>query len=516
MSTQETPERPRRHRRLTVVSVAAAVLLAGGGGAYWASSAADDGAGGPASGGGSGPPPLTLDGLGQEEAGGGREPGIAPGEPDPNGVFYRAGGPLPDGPERAAVHRPAGGVTAEKVRAVAEALDVAGEPVHRHGRWRVGGHRDGSGPTLTVGAEQAAGSWSFVRYAPASDDKCGKPDGRSRTLPAPCPGGPVGGPGASGGDPVPAAEAKRQVRPVLRALGLGGARLDASATQGALRTVVARPEVAGVPTHDWSSTFTVAGDGRLVRGHGRLGALTRGAEYPVLPAADTLRELNERRGPVGQLPPCSAAPPAAGEPHPERPEGSDVAPCRQTGPDGTATVTGATFALATQYSRGEPVLVPSWVFDVRPSGASGGGKTGGRTYQVTFPAVQPEFLRTAGGGPGGGDRDTPTGAPAGPGIPHGPETPADARRPLVSYAADGRTLTLTFWGGVCHPYEARTEETAERVRVAVRRVPEKSGKPEEPCIAMAKKQTVRAELERPLGDRAVVHARSGKPVPRTE
>ncbi|CAO0837702.1 hypothetical protein SMICM17S_04550 [Streptomyces microflavus] len=108
---------PRRRRPpLAVASVAAAVLLAGGGGAYWASTASGDGGAADSSAARGKAPVLALDAAEAGPATPGDPstppPGIAPGEPDPNGppVVYRAAGQLPDGPDEAAVHRATGTV----------------------------------------------------------------------------------------------------------------------------------------------------------------------------------------------------------------------------------------------------------------------------------------------------------------------------------------------------------------------------------------------------------------------
>lgn len=513
MSTQETSERPQQRRRqLTVASVAAAVLLAGGGGALWASNASgpgpEAGPGGPGE-----PAPLVLDGLGQEERGDAPDGAVAPGEPNPHGgPVYRAVGELPEGPDTAPVHRPRGSVAKAEVAAIAEALGIAGTPEPYNGSWRVGGGQDGSAPTLTVGDSRMAGTWSFVRHLPSGDAKCGTPPEGARTLPAPCPEPDPG----SGGDPVSAQKAKKAVGPALKALDLTGAKLDASSTNGALRMVKATPEAGGLPTHDWTSAFTVGANGELVRGHGHLGGLVEGDAYPVMSAQETLKELNKQRGAAasapmnaprsapGSAPPCDAPPPAPEEPDKDGDgPGDDVVACTPAAPDPrprTAEVTGATFGLATQYSKGEAILVPSWIYEVRQQGGTG-GSTG---YEVTFPAVEPEYLAPAGRGSGSDPGDAPTAEP-------GPSRPGTGGQALSSYSVDGRTLSITFWGGVCHDYTATAEETGSKVTVAVQ---PKNPDPEKVCIKIAKKQTVQVGLDEPLGDREVVDERSGDPLPR--
>jgi hypothetical protein len=433
-------------------------------------------------------------------------------------VLYEAEGELPEGPGTAPVHRPDGKVAEAEMQAVADAFGMDGAPVHGDAGWRVGGPKDGSGPLLTV--DEETGAWSFIRYRPTGDDLCGKPkEGGAGKPPAPCPGPQAGadgqqssrGEGADdGADPVSEEEAKRTVRPALEALDLDKAALDASHSYDAMRIVTAQPRPGGIPAQDWSSSFTVDSNGQLVRGHGRLGDLVKGAAYPVMTAEETLKELNKHRAPAGmpEIPSCDDAPP----PRPKSedveiggyPKADDVLPCAPSGADdpsqdgpsqggeNTATVSGATFGLAAEYSKGEPVLVPAWIYDVEKQGAEG-------TYQVAFPAVERAYLRTPSdrGGEDGGD------TPVSPGSPGG--------RELIGYRADGRELTVTFWGGVCHDYRAVAKPADGGVEV---KVEPKNPEPKQNCIMIAEKQRVTVQLDRPLDGREVVDARSGDPLPK--
>ncbi|THA26801.1 hypothetical protein E4198_20945 [Streptomyces sp. RKND-216] len=512
MSTQETPEGPRLRRRLTVASVATAVLLAGGGGAYWASNAAEsDDDTSAAADSRENPPPLVLDSLGLSESGDTPERGIAPGEPNPNATVYEAEGDLPDGPGSAPVHRPEGDVTEAEMQAIADAFGVDGAPTEGDAGWRVGGTPDGSGPLLTV--DEETGAWSFIRHRPTGDDLCGKPkEGGAGKPPAPCPDQQADGEGQSssdgerGGDPVPADEAKKTVRPALEALDLDSAALDASHSYQDTRLVTAKPRPGGIPSQDWSSTFTVNSAGELVRGHGRLGELVKGAVYPVMTAEETLKALNKHRASAGmpEVPSCDDAPPP--RPKDENtdlggyPKADDVIRCATpgsedssaSGGDATATVSGATFGLAAEYSKGAPILVPAWIYDVEKQGAEG-------TYQVAFPAVEREYLRT----PEDKGSEDGSDTPVSPGSPDG--------RKLISYRADGRDLTVTFWGGVCHDYQAVAKPADGGVEV---KVEPKNPEPKENCIMIAEKQKVTVQLDKPLDGRKVLDARSGDPLPK--
>ncbi len=160
---------------MLVASVAAAVLLIGGGGADLATSvtsgSGDDRTDTSAPGGDNPtPPPLALDGYTGGDGGGNN--GIAPGEPDPNGVVYRADGELPAGPASAPVYSTAkDDTTAADVTRLAKALGVEGKPVAEADGWRVGTAKDGTGPTLRVN-KQAPGTWTFSRYVGGGSDNC--------------------------------------------------------------------------------------------------------------------------------------------------------------------------------------------------------------------------------------------------------------------------------------------------------------------------------------------------------
>ncbi|AXK32783.1 hypothetical protein DVA86_09125 [Streptomyces armeniacus] len=534
--------------------MAAAVLLAGGGGAYWASSASDDGGSAAREDASAAPEPLVLDGAGRTESGDGGDSrsGVAPGEPNPNGhTTYRADGKLPDGPDSASVFRRSGSIGKSEVTAVAKALGVPGTPKLEHGRWTIAGGKEG--PSLSVGSERAAGMWTYSRQADLIDMTCGTPNAKGggklpdRTECAePGSGSESGSSGSgsgsgdgdgdgevsasdtdpsddkavstmtvpsNGAEPVSEEKAKDAVRPVLEALDLKGAELDASSAYGSLRVVNAQPEVEGLPTHDWGGTFTVGPDGKLSRAHGKLGELKEGAEYPVMSAADTLKQLNKYGGPRTLEAARCAVPPKPDKPDakPEKPQTkpapggvtSEDVPCGPSGTAKTLSVTGAEFGLATQFSHGKPVLVPSWIYEVqRP-----GGKD---TYPVTYPAVEPEYLDRTGGEDRTGGGDDGTAEPPSPDGPDKGEGKDKAGQAVSSYKAEGRKLTVTFWGGVCHKYAAKADESGDKVTVTVEEGEREPGKA---CVMIAKQQTVDVTLDKPLGDREVVDARDGEPLP---
>ncbi|MFF1926353.1 hypothetical protein ACFVW8_38035 [Streptomyces sp. NPDC058221] len=475
---------PRRRSPLAVASVAAAVLLAGGGGAYWAATAADSGSGKDSAGSSDRTPPmLSLD----ERTGGpatqSPDPsapprGIAPGEPDPHGerLVYRAAGALPDGPSEAAVQRPSGTVPAADVTRLAKALGLKGTPQAEGTAWTVGSTGDGSGPVLRVD-KQAPGTWTFARYGSGSTDNCGnKPT---------CPGKHVA-PGGSG-SPVSEKAAKAAAVPVLKAAGQDGAALDARQLMGSARVVNADPVVDGLPTYGWATGIQVGPDGEVIGGGGKLKSLEKGADYPVIGAAEALKQLNAAQPSDGRKNIGGCATPAPLE---DGTKPSGAACGARTGAEPTTTtvtVDKAVFGLAARYVEGKQLLVPSWIFTVRP--AAGG--TGNTVAQV---AVDPKYLA----------KDTPSEKTPDEG---GTEKSGGA---IQSYGADGRTLSVTFWGGVCSTYKASASEGGSTVRVTVT---ESTPDSKKMCIKVAKKLTRTVTLDQPLGDRKVVDAGSGDAVP---
>ncbi|MFD6993837.1 hypothetical protein [Streptomyces sp. NPDC059943] len=483
-----------RRSPFAVVSVAAAVLLAGGGGAYFATASSDGAGDGKAAARGAGdldPPPLTLGAEADGAAGTDPGLGIAPGEPSPYGVEYRASGKLPEGPDSAAVHRPEGTVAAADVARLAEALGVSGAPELSGTAWKVGGHKDGSGPLLSVD-EQAPGNWTFGRFGPApGGDNCLK--GKE------CPSGGGGSnpvvPG-DGAGPVSEQAAKKAAAPVLKALGQEDAALDAGRLMGAVRVVNAAPVVGGLPTYGWSTGIQIGADGQVVAGSGKLKEPAKGSEYPVVGAAEALELLNGASGDRGTsgIGGCASA-----VPHKDGRE--PAAPCEPGGKGAEPTrvaVGKAVFGLASRQVEGRAALVPSWWFEVAGAGA-------GPASFVTRTAVLPEYLTRGGGSDDDTDAGTGNGAGDGADRPDSDEQGS----PVETYSADGSTLSVRFTGGVCGEYSVRADESGSTVKVEV----VDSAPPGGVCIAMAKAFTEKVTLDRPLGERKVVDAVTGDAVP---
>ncbi|AZM52833.1 hypothetical protein DMA15_09660 [Streptomyces sp. WAC 01529] len=502
-SDHEVAERQRRRARLAVASVAATVLLVGGGGAYFAATASGGGGqggdGAPAGDGGD-PPPLALDGYtGADRQGEGAHKGtdgtggtagIAPGEPDPSGARYKATGKLPKGPESASVHHARGEVTRAEVTALAKALGLSGTPTSRDGAWRVEQDKDGSGPSLQV-TKQAPGTWTYSGHGTGGTDNCPKAKPCSATSPLP---------NGDADDAVGEKAAKKAAAPLLKALGQDDAKLDARQLMGAVRVVNADPKVDGLPTYGWSTGVQVGPDGQVVGGSGQLKAPVKGAEYPVIGAREALDQLNSTRG-DGRVGIGGCATPVPHADDSTKTEGgstkaeggAEQAPCEpsSTPPKPRSiAVSGATFGLATHFVGGKQTLVPSWLFEVKPQGATD-------TFTVTHPAVAPKYLTSP---------STP-GTPTPPGEPEKPR--AKGSVPIESYSADGKKLTVHFWGGVCSEYSASAREDGDRVRVTVKETKQE----DKVCVMVAKRLSETVTLGKPLGEREVVDA-SGETVKR--
>ncbi|MFG2904639.1 hypothetical protein ACGF13_06175 [Kitasatospora sp. NPDC048286] len=95
--------------------------------------------------------------------------------------------------------------------------------------------------------------------------------------------------------------------------------------------------------------------------------------------------------------------------------------------------------------------------------------------------------------------------------PNGSGSPV---RPPVGYRVDGTTkLTVYFFGGVCTTYALKADES-QPGRVDVLVVPgPPTVQPGQVCNALAKRQSVSADLRSPLAGRTVVDRTSGQEVP---
>ncbi|WP_439959914.1 hypothetical protein [Streptomyces griseorubiginosus] len=469
----DAPRTSRRRSPVLIASVAAAVFLVGGGGAYLAASASD-GSGGRTGAGASGddtPPPLALDGYGS-----GGTNGIAPGEPNPYGVTYRADGSLPDGPDSAPVYRVTGDVTKDQVARLAKALGLRGTPVAQGQAWQVGPDNDGSGPSLVVN-RQTPGTWTFHRYA-AGTDAC-----QSVTVCTKDPANPAV-------DTIGVAAAEKAAAPVLKAVGQDDAKVDASQVMGAQRVVNADPVVGGLPTYGRTTGLTIGAQGEVVGGSGQLSTPVKGDTYPVLNARRTLDLLNAAPRTDHRMGIGGCASPVPLKDRLEAPCGQSTSAATATPAQNAATVEHAVFGLASHTVGGRPALVPSWLFQVRAAGAQ-------NTFTVTYPAIDPKYLAS----------DSPSAQPT----PSGTEAPDTRDVKVDGYLATGTTLTVSFTGGVCGDYDAKATESSDEVTVTVTETPWK----DKVCIMIAKEMTRIVHLDEPLGDRKVVGS-DGQEIPQVK
>ncbi|MGW0856379.1 hypothetical protein [Streptomyces sp. NPDC002690] len=473
--SDESPAGSRRRSPALIGAVVAAVVLAGGGGVWWAATA-DSGGGGknavaaPAS-----PHPTPLSVSGPADRTDPPEQGIAPGEPAPTGVIYLAGGELPEGPATAPVRRTAATVSLADATRLARVFGMSGTPASQGGYWRLGA--GGPEPYLEV-SRAAPGTWTYLRGTGG---------------PSPCPSDSVCADGSSGTSPVSPGAARAAARPVLDSLGLGDAALTDGGLLGALRVVGADPVADGLPTHGWSTDVRVGPDGAVAGASGRLvlpEAQDDDAGYPVVGARAALTSLNAAQG-AATAPACATAVPLDGGDGGGGRDGGDggaksagpqcVPSSGRTAPPTPMTVEKAVFGLSAQLVDDTPALVPSWLFTARP-------EAGGPVSTVAQVAVAPAFLK----------------APSA-------SRPASGVNP-ISYTEHGRTLEVTFWGGVCAPYSASAEESRTQVRVTI--TEPRPTPPGTDCVAVAEKTTLAVTLDAPLGGRTVLETASGKTVPR--
>ena len=296
-----------------------------------------------------------------------------------------------------------------------------------------------------------------------------------------------------------ASAARAAARAVLEAAGQDPDQAT-EAAQGAFVTLAVDPVVDGLPTSGMTTSVSAAGP-TVLAAQGWLAVTEPGATYPLISAREAWDVLVATPRPV-PLMACPEPAPSAGLP--VQYPGCGGGPVR---------VTGARAGLSLQWSGAEPVLVPSWLFTVDGSPAP--------LAQV---AVEPRLLGPddagAGGGSGGGAGGSvgtaePGVAPGGgdPGQPpptaaEPPDAGRQSRFTAVERAADDRSLTVRFWGGVedCYAYTVRAVESDESVELTL----SERAKGDGPCIELAQEHTRTVELSAPLGPRVVRDAETGE------
>ena len=183
----------------------------------------------------------------------------------------------------------------------------------------------------------------------------------------------------------------------------------------------------------------------MVGGSGNLKSPVKSDTYPVVDAERALELMNgygqgvgTGRGGIGG---CTGPVPLEGENGAVAESGTVVAdetPCeavtRLPKPE-TVAVEKAVFGLASHHVDGLPALVPSWMFEVRPTGAED-------AYTVTHPAIDPKYLAAP------EPRSEPTEKPGEPGdTPSTGPSSREVRLQGYTLNDDGDELTVTFWEG---------------------------------------------------------------------
>jgi hypothetical protein len=403
-------------------------------------------------------------------------------------------GTLPTGPDRAATYRYGADRTPQsQVRDLASALGLSADPVRRAHGWEV----STGGALLRV--RDGDGEWSYSRAGLTCPAYLVDVESEYGGSTVSCAAGGRDDSDATPAVPVPTdAQALAGAAPVLALAGLDDAARVLDAGGGALsRTVVADPVVAGLPTTGIRSVVDVDSTG-VLGAYGRLGATSEGPTYPIVSARTAYDRLVSAPRPLAELA-CPASK-----------DGSTV--CPEPTP---LVVTGAVLGLELAYDAGAPVLVPAWLFSTR-----------GSDEPLAAIAVEPRYLADpapdTGSGPGsdpgsgsspgsgGASEEPPVDSPVAP--PAQPGT-LGAGVSSASIAADGRTLTLIGWGGVCATYSGIADEGGSTVKVQI--VGTSTIGPDEACIDMAQEVEVQVLLERPLGSRTVTDVTTGEKIPVT-
>ena len=420
------------------------------------------------SGGGSGdePPVLRLSGW---------IPPADEDQPEPGYLLGVLVGELPEGPATGRVH-PLGDVSGGgDPAALAAALGLPGDGEDQ------GGVRSWvDGPRQLV-VNTADGSWTFQPAAGVEGVTGEGVVGDAVTGEADT--------GTTAGSPPD----RSLARSVVEAAGLDPDD-GVEALTGSSLNLTVDPVVAGLPTAGLTTSVTVDGP-TVVSGQGWLAGPEApdgsGATYPLISARDAWDTLLRTPRPM-TLMAC-----------PESQDGSDPSGCG----GGPVTVTGARPGLSLQWSAGVALLVPSWLFAVEGSPAP--------LVQV---AVDRQYLEvndsSAGGGVGGsvgsggsvgGSVGTVTPEPGGQVQPDQPASQFTS----VTAGADGRSLEVTFWGGVedCYTYTVSVSETEDAIELTRR---ERVRDGAQVCIELAQEYRRTVTLDAPLGSRPVVDAETGE------
>ncbi|MEV7078290.1 hypothetical protein AB0N88_07085 [Streptomyces sp. NPDC093516] len=160
---------------------------------------------------------------------------------------------------------------------------------------------------------------------------------------------------------------------------------------------------------------------------------------------------------------------------------------RADAPGRRLTVTGARLGRMTVATGRGPATVPAWLFTLE-----------GYDRPLARAAVQPSEVPASPVGPLGQDVDASVPAPLGG---------------LTGIAGDGRSVTVVAHHGSCDDGPVVTAHETDGsvvLSAAVRNVQDG------PCTTELRGERVTVKLRRPVGDRVVLDAFTGRPVPYTE
>ena len=305
---------------------------------------------------------------------------------------------------------------------------------------------------------------------------------------------------------VTAARALAVAQPVLSGLAISG---TPRAIAGNPAQVISDSTVDGLEVLGLSTTVGVDDLG-IASASGRLLDPTKSDTYPLRTAQASFDELKSRPVPlIAELCP-DVVPDATGSPV-----------CGSPVP---VTITGATYGLMLERDAARPILAPAWMFVVS-----------GSEVPLVVLAVDPKYIAApspasatgsapgagTSGGPGSaepgspGALPTPANPPAPvtpvPGAPARPGVPTPASVVVAVPAPGGDELSLVSWRGACDtdPAARVVSDGAARLVVSVTVIPPAAGTV---CTAQAVSFVATVRLARPLNDRLVIDASTGKPV----
>ncbi len=405
--------------------------------------------------------------------------------------------------------------TVQDVSKVAATFQIGATPVRAAHGWKA------IGPTGEVLMRDDDGHhWVYLRHDQLAcqpvylDVDATSPDSAVGCaisgLPVPAPGTPVTGTPAAGSVPktTTSEAALATAAPILAALSISG---TPHATSGSPAQVDVAPTFDGLQVSGLTTTISVDSLG-IASASGRLLAPSKADTYPLITARTAFDQL--RAQPVPEI--ALACP-----------LGNPTQPV--TCPTPTPTkITGATYGLMVSVDGTEPILAPAWLLT-----------TGSLEQPIAMIAVDPKYLANSigdgigSGGTGGGSAQ-PGSPGAVPGNTADPASPPDSPIPLppvVEPTPGGGSVGARHAAGieVAVPQAGADELALVAVRGSCDSLPEARVVSDGPdklvvavtvagpaagsvCDARALLFTATVRLNRPLNDRIVVDASTGKPV----